>query len=418
MADWPDAMRILHLNEHLDWTGGVETYLLHLLPRCEAEGVEQHYAFAQGEASLAPRAHHVPEIAQFGRKPEAAGYARVAALLDAIGPDVVHVHRIYNLGVLKACLDYGPTLVTCHDYLYLCPAASFFHRRTQTICSRRAGLGCFAVTVLRHCMTPRPRFAFAYYRRVRQFAAWKDRFAAVLCPSDSVRERLVGQGFSAAKTVTLPYFCPLEPRDEPRPLPQRPMVLFLGRVRPIKGYDVFIRALGMLPGVRGILVGDVTDGAAERVKQLAGDCACADRLEVRPWARRDQVPGLFAETSVFAFPSIWPETLGIVGLEAMASGVPVAASDVGGVRQWLRHGENGLCVPPKDPAALAGAIREMLASPERLLAMGRAGIATVRDGFLPSQHVERLLAIYRGTMSGKHTEQTEADGTPVAVAKA
>ncbi|MCR4411027.1 MAG: glycosyltransferase family 4 protein [Thermoguttaceae bacterium] len=411
-------MRILHLNEHLDWTGGVETYLLHLLPLLEAGGVEQHYAFAHGDASLVARAHHVPEIAEFGRKPEAAGHARVAALLEAIGPDVVHVHRVYNLGVLRACLDYGPTVVTCHDYLYLCPAASFFHRRTQTICNRRAGLGCFAVTALRHCMTPRPRYALAYYRRVRQFVAWKDRFAAVLCPSDSVRRRLLDHGFAAEKTRTLPYFCPLEPRDEPRPLPDRPTVLFLGRVRPIKGYDVFVRALGMLPGVRGILVGDITDGTAEKVASLASKAGCGDRLEMRPWARRDQVPGLFAETSVFAFPSICPETLGIVGLEAMASGVPVAASDVGGVRQWLRHEENGLLVPPKDPGALAGAIRQMLASPERLLAMGRAGLATVRDGFLPSQHIERLLAIYRGTMSGKHTEQTEADGAPVAVAKA
>lgn len=407
-------MRVLHLNEHLDWTGGVETYLLHLLPRLEEAGIEQYFGFARGDGNLVPRAQYVPEISQFGRKAEAAGYTRITQLLDALGPDVVHVHRVYNPGVLRACLDRGRTVVTCHDYLYLCPAASFFHRRTRTICRRRAGPGCFVVTLFRHCMTPRPRFALAYYRRVRRFVWWKDRFAAVLCPSDSVRGRLLEYGFSPTRTHTLPYFCPLEPREEPRPLPNTATVLFLGRVRPIKGYDVFVRALGMLPAVRGLLVGDVTNGTANRVRQLALECGCDDRLEVRPWAKRDEVPGLFAETSVFVFPSIWPETLGIVGLEAMACGVPVVASDVGGVRQWLRHGENGLCVPPKDAVALAMAIREILASPERLLQMGRAGIATVRDAFSLSGHIERLLTIYRAVATGRPGSAPEGDRDLVA----
>ncbi len=394
-------MRVLHLNEHLDWTGGVETYLLHLVPQLEAAGIQQYVAFAQGDGNLIPRAHHLPELSQFGFKAEAAGYARSARLLEVIRPDVVHVHRVYNLGILRACLDHRPTVVTCHDYLYLCPAGSFFHRRTRTICQRKAGPTCFVVTLFRHCMTPRPRFALAYYRRVRQFVAWKDQFSAVLCPSDSVRERLLQVGFSSRRTHTLPYFCPLEPLEEPRPLPDRPTVLFLGRVRPIKGYDVFIEALGMVPEVRGLIVGDVTNGTAQKIRQLALARGCADRLQMRPWANRHEVPALFAEASVFVFPSVCPETLGIVGLEAMACGVPVVASDVGGVRQWLRHGENGLCVPPKDSRALAAAIRDLLASPNRLLEMGRAGIATVRDAFSPSRHVEHLLSLYRAAMSNQ-----------------
>lgn len=400
-------MRVLHLNEHLDWVGGVETYLLHLLPALELQGVTCWYAYARGYHDLGKNAIHLPELSQFGRHAEESAYAKVRALIGDLKPDLVHIHRVYNLGAVEACLELRPTVVTCHDYLYLCPAGSFFHRWTQTICNRQAGLGCFAVTALRHCMTLRPRYALAYFRRVETFVRWKDRFAVVLCPSDSVRQRLLDYGFGAERTCTLPYFCPLEPLNEPRPLPDHPTILFLGRVRPIKGYDVFIRALGLLPGVRGILVGDITNGTAEKVSCLAKETGCGERLEIRPWARRDQVPDLFAETSVFTFPSIWPETLGIVGLEAMACGVPVAASDVGGVRQWLRDEENGLLVRPKDPGALAAAIDQMLVSHERLLAMGRSGIATVRDGFLPSQHVERLLAIYQNAIDGGHAFNTE-----------
>jgi len=84
----------------------------------------------------------------------------------------------------------------------------------------------------------------------------------------------------------------------------------------------------------------------------------------------------------------------------MACGVPVVASDVGGVRQWLRHGENGLLVPPKNAAAITQAVGQLLASPERLVAMGREGIKTIFRDFSPEKHVEALLAVYDRAAEG------------------
>lgn len=387
-------MRIVHFNEHLNWTGGVETYLLHLLPALESQGMTNTYVFARGDNNLLPRTVQLPEICQIGRHAEHNGYKKTLAILEDLRPEIIHIHRIYNLGVIQACLDFGPTVVTCHDYLYLCPAGSFFHRRTRTVCQRKAGLGCFAVTLLRHCMTLRPVYAPAYLRRVQQFRTWGDRFALVLCPSDSVRDRLLGLGFPSSRTVTLPYFCPIQPRPTPRPLPEEPCILFMGRIRPIKGFDVFIRALGFVPNVRGIIVGDANDETRKVIFKIAQQAGCEHRLEIRPWAARDEIPSLFEQATLFAFPSIWPETLGIVGLEAMAHGVPVVASDIGGVRQWLRHGINGLLVEPNDATALAAAIRELLVSPTRLMEMGRAAIETIRTSFLIEDHIARLLALY------------------------
>lgn len=387
-------MRILHLNEHLNWTGGVETYLLHLIPALEAHGLEQYYAFARGDSSLLANSFEVPELGHFAKRAEQLGYERVRCILDQIKPDVIHVHRVYNLGALRACLDSCPTVVTCHDYLYLCPAGSFFYRRTKTICQRQAGLACFAVTLFKHCLTPKPRYALAYYRRVKTFLQWRERFAKIICPSESVRERLLRVGFPAEKTQTLPYFCPIEPLDEPRPTPPKPTILFVGRIRPIKGYDVFIRALGQLAGVRGILVGDLNGDTSRRINELAKKWDCASRLEVHPWASRGQIPELFKSATIFVFPSVWPETLGIVGLEAMAHGVPVVASDVGGVRQWLRDGVNGALVPPRDATALADAVRRLLNSPESLQRMSQNAIRTIKEGFLLGQHVENLMSLY------------------------
>jgi glycosyltransferase involved in cell wall biosynthesis len=112
---------------------------------------------------------------------------------------------------------------------------------------------------------------------------------------------------------------------------------------------------------------------------------------------------LLDQTSVFVFPSLWPETLGIVGLEALSRGVPVVASDVGGVREWCREDETGHLVPPKDGAAIADRVGQLLSSKDRLRAFGERGIALIRERFRPEQHVDRLLEIYQRAQTSKRS---------------
>src|SRR5690606_5341290 len=136
------------------------------------------------------------------------------------------------------------------------------------------------------------------------------------------------------------------------------------------------------------------DDGEQFLRNLASRHGCENRLELRQWASREEVTKILDATTVFIFPSTWPETLGIVGLEALARAVPVVASDVGGVREWLEHARNGFLVLPKDAAALASRIGQLIDDRERLLQFGRQGIATVRDRFLPKHHVNGLLTLY------------------------
>jgi glycosyltransferase involved in cell wall biosynthesis len=101
------------------------------------------------------------------------------------------------------------------------------------------------------------------------------------------------------------------------------------------------------------------------------------------------------EATVFVFPSIWPETLGIVGLEALACGVPAIACDVGGVREWLHPGKTGLLVPPKNSQAIAEAAQTILQSSQLRETMGCNGMALIRSRFSPQGHVSALLNLYR-----------------------
>lgn len=399
------GLKILHVNEHLAWCGGVETYLLSLVPELERRGHEAVLVFSKGDAGLAKSSHYVPQLSQAGRQADQNGYRALRRILQEEKPDVAHVHQTYNTGVIRACFESVPTLVTAHDFRYLCPASSLYFRRTQEVCPKTAGLGCFATTLAKRCLTPRPRQALSFYQRVRWFSRHSHRLSRLIAVSGYVRDRFVQSGMPSERVTVLPYFCPTEPLAAPRPLPPRPTILFIGRVRPIKGYRYFVQALGLLPeAVRGILIGDVSPEQEPELRRLAADSGCADRLEIRPWVDREGIADVYHEASVFVFPSVCPETLGIVGLESLACGVPVVASDVGGVREWLHEGKTGLLVPPKEPRALAAAVGKILASESLASEMGLNGISLVRQKFARELHVETLLGYYRAALG-----RTEGD---------
>jgi glycosyltransferase involved in cell wall biosynthesis len=210
-----------------------------------------------------------------------------------------------------------------------------------------------------------------------------------------VADRFIRAGFPTDRTMVLPYFCPIPVAAAPARHDHQPTMLFIGRVRETKGVECFVRALGLMASdVRGLIVGDASPKQLADLRAIATASNCAQRLEIRPWASRDQLREIYAQATIFAFPSIWPETLGIVGLEALASGVPVVASHIGGVREWLIDGQTGLLVPPNDPKSLADAASRLIAAPQLREAMGRNGTALIRSRFSPAAHVVNLIDLY------------------------
>ncbi|MDC0278548.1 glycosyltransferase family 4 protein [Akkermansiaceae bacterium] len=388
-------MKILHLNDHLSAVGGVETYLLSLVPRLEAAGHEVMVGYSSGDGGGVTQSEKLSFLGSIRQSEIDAGRSEVERLIERFRPDVVHLHGIQNLGAIQAAVDLGKAVMHAHDFRPICPASNFFYKRTKTICQRTCGLGCFTTTAIKHCMTPRPGPAMYFYRRVRWVVKNASRFRTVIAPSEAARQRFLAAGFAVDQVIKNPYFCPIEIRDAPRPLPTVPTVTFLGRASYNKGWEVFIEAVGKVSDdVRGLMVGNFSKSDRAEITRLACLAGCADRLDVEGWAGRDAIGALFERTSVLAFPSLWPETLGIVGLEAFAHGVPVVASDVGGVREWLVDRENGYLVAPGKAEALSEALAKILINGSLLEQMGVAGISRIRDKFLPERHMSKLLQVY------------------------
>jgi len=118
--------------------------------------------------------------------------------------------------------------------------------------------------------------------------------------------------------------------------------------------------------------------------------------------RRD-VPALLGASDLFVLSTDLWEGLPLTILEAMAAGLPVVASRVGGTPEAVEDGETGLLVPPKDPVALEEAMYSLLSNPAKAAAMGQAGRERVARYFTLERMVQEIAAIYEEEMPCRHS---------------
>ena len=159
--------------------------------------------------------------------------------------------------------------------------------------------------------------------------------------------------------------------------PDRPSVVFVGRITRQKGVPVLLRAAADLePDVQLVLCAgqpDTPELGAE-VTRLVEELQGSRRgvVWLQGMLERREVIQLLSHATAFVCPSLY-EPLGIVNLEAMACGTAVVASKTGGIPEVVADAETGLLVPPDDPPSLAAALNDLAGAPDRAAAMGRAG---------------------------------------------
>jgi glycosyltransferase involved in cell wall biosynthesis len=218
---------------------------------------------------------------------------------------------------------------------------------------------------------------------------------ALLCISRAVAEQFGDR----ANAQVLYDGLPREPRRVERGSADRFTVALVGRISDWKGQDVLARALAEPElaeiGAIGLVAGDPYPGneASERaLRRLASELGLGDRLRLLGF--RNDVDTVLGAADAVAVPSTRPEPLGLVALEAAAAGLPVVASDHGGVAEVVRDGETGLLVAPSDHRALAAALRRLADDPALARRLGEAGSRDVRERFSRGRMLAEVQAVY------------------------
>jgi len=172
-----------------------------------------------------------------------------------------------------------------------------------------------------------------------------------------------------------------------------------GRLAPIKGIANLIQAIAGLradfPDVRLEIAG--AGPARPSLETQARELGLNDVVNFLDW--QVDLPSVMAGWDVFVAPSL-EEAFGISTLEAMAAGLPVVASSVGGLSELVEDGRTGWLVPPAKPEALAARLRELLLNPQQRHAFGRAGRARARTHFSAEKMVAAISGIYDELLTG------------------
>ncbi|KOX10540.1 glycosyltransferase involved in cell wall biosynthesis [Micromonospora profundi] len=204
--------------------------------------------------------------------------------------------------------------------------------------------------------------------------------------------------------VNLTSFTPLGPAADREP--GRARILTVGRLVERKGFQTVVRAMALVPDAECVVVGGPpeglleTDPYARRLRALADSCGVADRVHLVGAVPREEM-GRWYRSADLLVAAPWYEPFGLTPLEAMACGVPVVGTAVGGIRDTVADGTTGDLVPARDPHALATAIQRLLDDRIRRFRYATAASERARSRYAWAATAERLAEIY-GEVAAVH----------------
>ena len=281
-------------------------------------------------------------------------------------PDVVHVHNLYPLispSVLVACRRAGvPVVMTNHNYMLTCPVVNHLHK--GQVCEKCLGGPQVLVRAAELPREPAESLAYAdAARHRRKMRFFRNDVAIQIVFSDFAKRRLLERGVCRGANGRLAEHGRTGPREVRREG---------ANMRPFpadeagKGVDVLLEAAARLPQIPFRLAGD--GPALETLRAAARQCDIHQSrlapLKWRPFIRLARF---------LVVPSKWFEGCPLVVSEAMSHGLPVIASRIGGLPEFVEDGVTGLLFEPGNAVELADKIRTLWEDPGFVRAMGRAG---------------------------------------------
>jgi glycosyltransferase involved in cell wall biosynthesis len=332
----------------------------------------------------------------------------VGGVLDRVSkwaPDVCFSNNWNDLDIERRLLAIAPVVKFMHGYFGTCVGGQkMFGWPTAAPCGRAFGAACLALYLPRHCGQLSVAKLVRQYRWATNQRELLGRYAALIVASAHMRHEYVRNGVDPERVHVNPLFPTLDPAGaegtDAAALDSAALsVAFFGRMTKLKGGDLLIRAAADASRrignqIRLTMVGDGPQRRRWEALALRLGVSCA----FVGWQRGDDRWQWLRGVHLLAVPSTWPEPFGLVGLEAAAFGVPAIAFDVGGIREWLRPGENGYLVggdPPR-ASALADGLVAAFTRPAELECM-RRGARRIAAQMSLSRHLERLEHIFADT---------------------
>ncbi|MFZ6015889.1 MAG: glycosyltransferase [Patescibacteria group bacterium] len=402
-------MKILQINKFFDLRGGAEVYMHSLISHLEKNGHELHAFATRSDKNLPSkdksyfikRNHYdklegpltdIAKAKSFIWNSEAS--RSLEHQINEVKPDVIHLHNVYHhlsSSILAVILKHKiPCVQTLHDYKLACPNYKMF---TQgSVCERCKG-GKYYNAVLHQCLFSGylPNILGAVEMSLTKLQqSYEKTVHAFICPSLFMKNKMQEWGEPPSKLTYIPN--PTEiPMEVSGNRSSGPYV-FIGRLYPEKGIEVLIRAVARISNIRLSIIGEGPEKF--RLQSLANKIA-PNRIHFLGFQSGEALKSLRQSARALCVPSIWYENAPLTVLEAMSEGIPVIASDIGGIPEMIQDGVTGFLALPNNIESWIDAINQMEAfSKNQRLDMGDSAREVARQKFSWESHMRQIEKLY------------------------
>ena len=308
---------------------------------------------------------------------------------------LLHLHDPKQLLAFKGeC----PAVISLHNHSPYCPSGTQYFSTHNTCCDRpMSSLGCAWGHMVDGCGSRRPPVILQNLKTSQQeIINLKQKQILVIANSNYMRDRLIRQGLSPDQVITL-YLGTEVPEKVATNLTSEihgaQRILFVGRIVPTKGLEWLLRSMVLLnPSIHLDIAGE--GWFRSNAELLAEKLGIQSRITWHGWCNETQLNELYQQCFAVIFPSIWPEPAGLITLEAYTHSRPVVTSAVGGIPEYMLHGETGILVESNNTQQLADAISKLADNYHTCLQIGAQGHAFHQENFTLSMHVKKLDEIY------------------------
>ena len=293
--------------------------------------------------------------------------AHAILLTKKYRPDIIHTHWIIPNGIAGACIN----------TIFKIPHISSIHGTDVTI---SAGSRVLSGLI---------KIISGKTQSITTNSSFTGKKLSTIIP-----------GYGTFTIIPIGIHC--EPQGQnPESAKEKNLVLFVGRLIDWKGVNTLVSSMKKVKTATGstrlVIIGDGPE--RERLKTLAKELELEDVITFTGRLSATELMDYYSRAAVFVLPSVTvnnqTEGLGVVLLEAMASGIPVIGSNTGGIPDIIEDKVNGLLVPPGDPDALAEAIIRILEDRDLADRFREAGLETVKGRFSWDKISDQFIEVYR-----------------------
>lgn len=382
-------MKVLWINDEANFTGGAETYIYQAAQELTHIYNIENILLYSAESHID---YEYSKVFSF-----ATVVADLKQQLNLLKPDVIYVHQVKDIEIIKALLNQEiPVVGFVHDHKHFCLREHKYTTIGNKTCTKEVGASCYSCLGFINKKSIFPFLTINSVSNVKSIQNLLKKFNHIVVASDYMKEHLLLHGFKEQMITKIVLFSKsINNLEYQNILPEEKRFLFIGQLVRGKGVDTLLNAFAKLQNKETFL--DICGDGKQRkeLEKIAKSLGITSRVKFHGKVTKNELSHYYTNAYAVVIPSRAPETFNLVGVEAMKHSKAVIATDVGGIKEWLKDRITGFSFPSNDDDNLASILELAINNPKMIKKMGEYGLKDYNNHFRSEKHCMKLYSLFK-----------------------